>query len=160
MSLVACNQESRDDGGELSGIDGGAMVFADNCSMCHNSDGRAPELSEIKALSPGVRGDRILNHPIAGRVPQRLSAIELAGLIEFLKSDPSDDALSVGPTDPIFRECGACHGGGRGPALSEIMGLSQADVKSRLLEHPVAGQVPQRLTARDLANLVEFLNSD
>lgn len=160
LSLVSCGQDPVGESSKLQSSENGAMIFAENCSICHGPDGRAPGLSGIRALSPKVRGERILNHPVAGRVPQRLSAIEMAGLIEFLKSEPSDDALSVGPTDPISRECGACHGGGRGPALSEIMGLSQAEVESRLLEHPVAGQVPQRLTARELVDLVEFLKSD
>jgi hypothetical protein len=46
-----------------------------------------PALSNIRALSPAARADRIRNHPVAGVVPQRLPANELASLIAFFESD-------------------------------------------------------------------------
>lgn len=160
LILLACERDTAGDGGEMPGDgSGGAQVFAKNCTVCHGAGGRAPGLSQIRALSPEARAERIRAHPVAGRIPQRLSASDLAGVIEFLEQG-SPEALAVGPTDLVSRECGACHGGGRGPALNELMGLSRAEIQDRLSNHPVAGDIPQRLIARDLAVLIEYLNAN
>ncbi len=64
--------------------------------------------------------------------------------------------------EQVFNDnCGACHGaGGRGPALSEIKALSSADRRDRIRNHPVAGQIPQRLQANQLSDVIEFFESD
>ena len=65
----------------------GAQVFDYNCGFCHGTDGRGPSLSEIKALSKEERRGRIINHPIAGQIPQRLRANEISDLNEFFDSE-------------------------------------------------------------------------
>ena len=65
----------------------GATVFDYNCGFCHGAEGRAPALSEIRSLSTTERRNKIINHPIAGQIPQRLAAHELSDLIEFFESE-------------------------------------------------------------------------
>jgi mono/diheme cytochrome c family protein len=64
--------------------------------------------------------------------------------------------------EQVFNEnCGACHGvGGRGPALAELKALSSAERRDRIRNHPIAGQIPQRLPANQLSDVLEFLESE
>ena len=64
--------------------------------------------------------------------------------------------------EQVFNDnCGACHGaGGRGPALSEIKALPSADRRERIRNHPIAGQIPQRLPANQLSDVIEFFESE
>ena len=66
---------------------GGEAVFNENCSACHGAEGRGPKLAEIKALPADELRNRIRNHPIAGQIPQRLPANQLADVIDFLESE-------------------------------------------------------------------------
>ena len=65
----------------------GAQVFEYNCGFCHGADGRGPALSEIKSLSKVERRGKIINHPVAGQIPQRLRANEISDLNEFFESE-------------------------------------------------------------------------
>ena len=57
--------------------------------------------------------------------------------------------------------CGFCHGtDGRGPALSEIKSLSKVERRKRIINHPISGQIPQRLPASELSDLNEFFECD
>jgi len=57
--------------------------------------------------------------------------------------------------------CGYCHGTeARGPALSEIKSLSKVERRNRIINHPVSGQIPQRLQAHELSDLSEFFESE
>ncbi len=57
--------------------------------------------------------------------------------------------------------CGFCHGAdGRGPALSEIKSLSKVERRASIANHPVSGQIPQRLRANELSDLNEFFESE
>ena len=61
----------------------------------------------------------------------------------------------------FMENCGVCHGaGGRGPALSELKALSSAERRDRIRNHPIAGQIPQRLPAHQLSDVIEFLESE
>ena len=85
--LSACAPES---GGSASGpqaVERGGAVFDENCAVCHGAGARGPSLDGIKALSPAERGDRIRNHPVAGQIPQRLPANQLADVLEFFGAD-------------------------------------------------------------------------
>ena len=65
----------------------GAQVFDYNCGYCHGTDGRGPSLSEILSLSKVERRNKIINHPVSGRIPQRFKAHELSDLGEFFDSE-------------------------------------------------------------------------
>jgi len=82
-----CAQESGNTPSGPQMADRGEQVFDENCGVCHGAEGRGPELTEIRALSSAERRDRIRNHPIAGQIPQRLPANQLADVIEFLEGD-------------------------------------------------------------------------
>jgi len=78
--------------------------------------------------------------------------------------DSSGTTGGMGATErgeQVFNDsCGACHGtGGRGPALSEIKALSTDDRTDRIRNHPIAGQIPQRLPAHQLSDVIEFFES-
>ncbi len=79
-------QEETPTGGDTSAARG-ESVFDYNCGFCHGETGRGPKLSEIRALSQTERRNAIINHPVAGQIPQRLPAHELSDLIEFIESE-------------------------------------------------------------------------
>ena len=83
----ACTPDDDRPLGERQSAARGETVFDYNCGYCHGAEGRGPALSELKALSERERRKRIMNHPISGQIPQRLSAHELSDLIEFFGSD-------------------------------------------------------------------------
>jgi mono/diheme cytochrome c family protein len=84
MSITACNPTGDSAGGGPTGTARGGQIFDENCGVCHGAGGRGPALSEIRSLPSSERRDGIRNHPIAGQIPQRLPANELADVIEFL----------------------------------------------------------------------------
>ncbi len=157
--LAACSPDKSDDGRESSASKG-LKVFADNCVVCHGG-GRAPALSDIKSLPAADRADRIRNHPQAGPITERLTAKELLDLIEYLENVSPGTSEPTGPSAAMFVDrCGACHSGdGRGPPFLELSKLSREQFEKQWREHPVAGAIPQRLSAGDLADLIAFLNS-
>lgn len=87
LLLSACGSDSNGPDRDPQAAERGEQVFHENCGPCHGPGGRGPRLSELKALSPAERGEKIINHPIAGRIPQRLPANELLDVIEFFESE-------------------------------------------------------------------------
>ena len=162
IALTACTPDSADDGNAPAQIAAGAAVFSDNCAVCHGNNGRGPALSNIQALAPAERADRMRNHPPAGRIGERLTAIQILKLVEFLNSTSPGEAQASGPEAQTFlEECGSCHGpGGRGPAFAELSKVPAAQLEDRLRNHPVTGVLPQKLPAVELASLIAFLESD
>ena len=80
---------------------------------------------------------------------------------------PESSGTAGGPDtvergEQVFNDsCGVCHGaGGRGPTLAEIKALSSADRRDRIRNHPIAGQIPQRLPANQLSDVIEFFESE
>ena len=92
----------------------------------------------------------------------------LASLVLFASAcapesaDVAEEPRAAGRGEQVFDEnCGVCHGpGGRGPALTELKALSSADRRDRIRNHPIAGQIPQRLPAHQLSDVIEFLESN
>ncbi len=162
ISLTACAPDSADNSNASIHIADGAKVFSDNCAVCHGNDGRGPALSKLQSLLPAERADRMRNHPLAGQIGERLTAIQLLKLVDFLKSTSPGEAQASGPEAQTFlEECGSCHGpGGRGPAFADLSKIPAEQLEDRLRNHPVAGVVPQRLPASELASLIAFLESD
>jgi mono/diheme cytochrome c family protein len=159
LLIAGCAPESADDRDSASQAIDGAVVFAENCAVCHLS-GRAPRLESIKALPQSERGDRIRNHPRAGNLVDRLTAATLLDLIDFLKTVPPDATEPEGPGSETFvAECGACHVAGRGPRFTELGRLSEQEFLGRMRAHPVAGAIPQRLTAVQIGALIEFFEA-
>ena len=64
--------------------------------------------------------------------------------------------------EQVFNDnCGDCHGaGGRGPALREIKALSSVDRRDKIRNHPISGQIPQRLPANQLFDVIEFFEAE
>ena len=74
----------------------------------------------------------------------------------------SGEQPAVERGEQVFNEnCGVCHGaGGRGLALAEIKALSSTERRDWIRNHPIAGQIPQRLPANQLSDIIEFLESE
>ena len=99
----------------------------------------------------------------------RSATIGLLSLVVLTLSAcaPENGGTASGPEaaergEQVFLEnCGVCHGeGGRGPALSEIKALPSAERRNRISNHPIAGQIPQRLPANQLSDVIEFFESE
>jgi len=88
MLLSACDVDMGSDTAASGpqAIERGAEVFELNCGACHGADGRGPSLDQIKSLSSEERRSRMVNHPVAGQIPQRLRAHELSDLREFFEA--------------------------------------------------------------------------
>ena len=87
VALAGCSPESGGTRSEPASADRGEQVFIENCSVCHGAEGRGPALAEIRALSSSTRREKIRSHPIAGQIPQRLPANQLADVIEFFETE-------------------------------------------------------------------------
>ncbi len=83
LTLSACGSDGGDQDLEMQAVERGEQVFVVNCGPCHGPGGGGPALEQIMALSPAERGEKIRNHPLAGRIPQRLPANELLDVIEY-----------------------------------------------------------------------------
>lgn len=74
-------------------------------------------------------------------------------------SDPAPPAAAARTGEDLFeKNCGACHGaGGRGPSLETLKALSREELGAAIRNHPTAGQIPSRLPANEIGDLIEFL---
>jgi mono/diheme cytochrome c family protein len=84
--ISACDSDRSSSVSGPQAVERGEQLFNDNCGFCHGAEGRGPKLTELTSLSENDRRGRVINHPIAGQIPQRLRAHELADLNEFLNS--------------------------------------------------------------------------
>ena len=75
--------------------------------------------------------------------------------------DTSAKEASIQSGEEVFMiNCSPCHGeGGRGPALSSIQSLTPEARGNAIRNHPTAGQIPQRLPAAQLAQLLDFFEN-
>lgn len=103
------------------------------------------------------------------RLPARLRtllALCLTGLIGACSpAEPPSGSAGDAPSPAesgavLFNEnCGACHGaGGRGPSLETLKALSSEALRDAIRNHPTAGQIPNRLPANEIGDLIEFLD--
>lgn len=71
---------------------------------------------------------------------------------------PLADEQSSARGEQVFEfNCGFCHGAdGRGPSLAEIRSLSDSERRGKIINHPVSGQIPQRLPANEISDLMDF----
>ncbi len=94
------------------------------------------------------------------------NGILLCAIILVSACAPDSDRPLTGPqavargAQVFDYNCGYCHGtDGRGPSLSEIKSLSKVERRNKITNHPVSGQIPQRLQVNDLSDLSEFFES-
>ena len=86
MLLSACDVDTGAPATGPQAIERGEQIFELNCGACHGSDGQGPSLDQIMSLSSEERRTRMVNHPVAGQIPQRLRAHELSDLREFFEA--------------------------------------------------------------------------
>ncbi len=74
---------------------------------------------------------------------------------------PLTGPQAVARGEQVFNyNCGYCHGAkARAPALSELKSLVENERRRAVFNHPVSGEIPQRLSSHDLSDLMEFLES-
>ena len=87
LLATACSPESDRPLTGPQAVARGEQVFEYNCGYCHGAKGRGPSLIGIKSLPKSERRNKIINHPVAGQIPQRLPANELSDLSEFFDSE-------------------------------------------------------------------------
>ncbi len=63
----------------------GAELFDEKCGACHGQEGRGPSMDELRALPPDRLRDGIRNHPTAGDLLERLTATDIAKLVDYLE---------------------------------------------------------------------------
>ena len=97
--------------------------------------------------------------------PVAIGILSCAVLLVFACA-PDGGSTADGPQaaergEQVFNDnCGVCHGAdGRGPALAELKALSSTERRDRIRNHPIAGQIPQRLPANQLSDVIEFFES-
>jgi mono/diheme cytochrome c family protein len=68
-------------------------------------------------------------------------------------------AESATTGEALFEQhCGACHGPeGRGPSLVALRALSEEELRDAMRNHPPAGDIPARLPASEISDLIEYL---
>ncbi len=77
---------------------------------------------------------------------------------EAAATEQAQEAATMTGQDLFATNCGACHGpAGRGPSLETLKALSSEDLRQAILNHPTAGQIPSRLPANEIGDLIEFL---
>ena len=95
----------------------------------------------------------------------RLSLLPLTAAALLLTACAPEGGSSSGSSSMTGEEvfmvnCSPCHGeSGRGPALSSIQGLSPEARRQAIRNHPQAGQIPQRLPAAQLGELLEWFDN-
>lgn len=76
---------------------------------------------------------------------------------EATAPESASEAATTGQ-DLFDKNCGACHGpGGRGPSMETLKALSREELGAAIRNHPTAGQIPSRLPANEIGDLIEFL---
>lgn len=73
---------------------------------------------------------------------------------------PSEQDRAVESGEDLFEaNCADCHGpSGRGPSLDDIRALTTEELRAAVRNHPTAGQIPQRLPASEIDDLIEYLD--
>jgi mono/diheme cytochrome c family protein len=80
-------------------------------------------------------------------------------LLAACAPEPRDNTTSVKRGEASFEEnCSPCHGAqGRGPSMDDIRALSPDGLRAAIRNHPTAGQIPERLPAARVQEIIEFL---
>ena len=63
-------------------------------------------------------------------------------------------------TDEIFaQDCGACHSvANNAPSVEDLRALSSEELRAGIVNHPTAGNIPDRLTAARIDDLIQYLD--
>jgi mono/diheme cytochrome c family protein len=80
-------------------------------------------------------------------------------LLAACAPEQRDSATSIKRGEASFEEnCSPCHGAqGRGPSMDDIRSLSPDGLRAAIRNHPTAGQIPERLPAARVQEIIEFL---
>lgn len=90
-----------------------------------------------------------------------LCAISLVAACTPDQDRPLGERQSAARGEAVFgHNCIYCHGAEvRAPALSELRSLAGNERRKGVFNHPISGQIPQRLSSHDLSDLMEFLEA-
>ncbi len=87
----------------------------------------------------------------------------LLALLAACAQDSEPDQSPAERGARLFAEnCSPCHGlAGRGPSLQDdIRALNPEQLRAAIRNHPTAGQIPERLPAARVQDIIEFFESD
>lgn len=95
-------------------------------------------------------------HQGLGRVAS--IAILISFLLAACAPDDRQEQLAATPEQIFEKDCGACHGEtGGGPTIAELRALSTEDLRAAISNHPTAGQIPERLPAARVDDLIKYI---
>jgi mono/diheme cytochrome c family protein len=62
--------------------------------------------------------------------------------------------------DAIFtQDCGACHSvANNAPSIEDLRALSSEELRAGIMGHTTAGDIPERLTAARIDDLIQYLD--
>lgn len=84
--------------------------------------------------------------------------IPLCALLAACAPEDAKKQAGTTPEDLFTESCGACHGvENKGPTVAELRALSPEELRAGIINHPTAGEIPDRLTAAHIDDLIKYL---
>jgi mono/diheme cytochrome c family protein len=85
-------------------------------------------------------------------------SILISVLLAACAPDDGQEQSAASPEQVFEKDCGACHReNGGGPTIAELRMLSTEDLRAAIIDHPTAGQIPERLPAARVDDLINFI---
>jgi len=85
----------------------------------------------------------------------------LLPMCAFLAACSPQDApeqAAATPEEVFMESCGACHTReDNGPSVADLRALSPEQLRAGISNHPTAGDIPDRLTAARIDELIKYL---
>jgi mono/diheme cytochrome c family protein len=98
--------------------------------------------------------------PLGSRKNSVYFLIPLCTLLGACAPDGTPEQAAATPEDNFVESCGACHGTeNNGPTIAELRALSSEQLRAGIINHPTAGQIPDRLTAARIDELIKYLEA-
>lgn len=86
--------------------------------------------------------------------------IPVCALLAACAPEDTEEQAVVTPEDMFMNSCGACHTvENNGPTIAELRALSPEELRAGIVNHPTAGDIPDRLTAAHIDDLIKYLES-
>lgn len=146
---------------------GGAELYAEACAPCHGTGGEGAVGPPLTSLAEPDDDIATLVAEGRGGMPAfglQLSADEIAGLVEFVRSAFGEPEATVSGEELYADHCAACHGaGGEGGAGPSLQALTATAEELTTLVGDGRGSMPgfaSDLTADEVAAVVDFVETE
>lgn len=86
----------------------------------------------------------------------------LAALTTACSPDTEQGQRAGDRGESLFdKNCSACHGEqGRGPSMDDLHALEPAELRAAIRNHPTAGQIPERLPATQVQEIIDYIEAE